>query len=58
MAEKSTDAELLAWAAAIINREQGNQTYGTVTVHLQAGRIVRAAVERIETPVNGALNNR
>ena len=56
--EKKTDAELLAWAAAIINREQGRNSYGTVTVHLQAGKIVRVASERIETPGNGALNNR
>lgn len=56
--EKKTDAELLAWAAAIINREQGKGTYGSVTVHLQAGRIARVAVEAVETPGNAALNNR
>ena len=56
--EKKTDAELLAWAAAIINREQGRETYGTITVHLQAGKIVRVGTESIETPGNGALNSR
>jgi hypothetical protein len=56
--EKKTDAELLAWAAAIINREQGRNSYGTVTVHLQAGRVVRVATERIETPGNGLDRNK
>ena len=42
--------ELLAWTASIIRREQENGTYGTVTVHLEKGTIVRVSTQKNELP--------
>lgn len=45
-----SDAELLAWAASIIQKEQCDKSYGTVTIHLEGGIVTRAKVERSEQP--------
>lgn len=45
-----TSAELLAWAAAIVAREQDRGTYGSVVVQMEAGRVVRVRVESVEMP--------
>lgn len=42
--------ELLAWAAAIIEREYGRQTTGEVRIQLHEGVIQRVKVEATETP--------
>lgn len=49
MAKKS-HTELLAWAAAIIQREQKSGTYGRVIVHLEKGTIVTVTIEKTEKP--------
>lgn len=41
---------LLEWAAEIIAKEASAGTYGTITIHLEAGTIVRARIERSEMP--------
>lgn len=50
---KFTDEQLLQWARGIVEREQGEQTYGTVTISLEAGRIVRVQTMRNEMPGTG-----
>jgi hypothetical protein len=40
----------LDWALQIIARECDAGTYGTVTIHLQEGRIVRVQTEKNEVP--------
>lgn len=45
-----SDVELLAWAASMIEREQTEKKYSIVSVHLEAGKITRARVERSERP--------
>lgn len=42
--------ELLAWAAAIIERENGRGTTGEVRIQLHEGVIQRVKVEATETP--------
>lgn len=44
------DQELLAWAAAEIAKEQENKTYGSITIHLEAGTITRSEVKRLAKP--------
>lgn len=48
--DKKSDAERREWAAGIIEREQNNGIYGAVTVHLEAGRIVRVSIASSELP--------
>ena len=45
-------AQLLKWAASLIATEQRNRSYAQITVHIEAGRITRAKVERSEKPPN------
>ena len=45
-----SETELLAWAASIIQKEQHDQSFGTVTIHIEKGVITRAKVERSEMP--------
>jgi hypothetical protein len=40
----------LDWAMQILARECDNGTYGTVTIHLQEGNIVRVQTEKNEVP--------
>lgn len=47
---KRDDRELLAWAASIIQREQGRGTFGVVSIHLQGGKIERVKIETTELP--------
>jgi len=42
--------EQLAWAASIINREMNHKSYGSVTVRMEAGRIVQVKTENSEVP--------
>ena len=42
--------ELLAWAANIIRREQENGTYGTITIHLEDGKMTRVSTQKNELP--------
>ena len=42
--------ELLAWVAAIIDREHQRGTTGEVRVQLHEGTIQRARIEATETP--------
>lgn len=42
--------ELVKWVTAILERECDAGTYGTITIQLDAGRIVRAKTERSEMP--------
>ena len=48
--------KLLAWAAAIIDREQQAGAYGQVSVILEAGKIVRVETRRTEKPGNAQLD--
>lgn len=48
--EKKSDDELLAWAAAILAQRQREGMYGVVSMHLEAGRIVRVRTEINELP--------
>lgn len=48
--EKKSDDERREWAAAIIEREQKDGTFGAVTVHLEAGRIIRVSIASTELP--------
>jgi hypothetical protein len=45
-----TRKELIEWVASILERECDAGTYGTITIHLESGRIVRAKTERSEMP--------
>lgn len=43
---------LLAWAASLIEREQKDHSHARIEVHIEAGVITRAKVERSERPPN------
>ena len=45
-----SEKELLAWVAAILQREQSEGTTGEVRVQLHEGIIQRARVEKVEKP--------
>lgn len=45
-----SDSQLLAWAAALITKQQHEKAYGSLTIHFESGRIVRAKTERNEMP--------
>jgi hypothetical protein len=45
-----SDAQLLAWAAALITKQQTEKAYGSLTLHFESGRIIRAKTERTEMP--------
>jgi len=47
---KRDDRELLAWAASIIQREQGRGTFGTISIKMQGGKIESVKTETIEIP--------
>ncbi|MCW5678447.1 MAG: hypothetical protein AB7O46_00365 [Xanthobacteraceae bacterium] len=47
---KRSKEELLAWVAAMIQREQIGGMTGTIRISLQEGVIQRANIERIELP--------
>lgn len=47
---RKTDAELLEWARSILAREQDRHTFGLVSFHLEAGRVVRVKIETSERP--------
>ena len=49
--------KLLAWAAAIIDREQQAGAYGQVAVILEGGKIVRVETRRTEKPGGGAATH-
>lgn len=51
-ASRSTNAQLLEWAAMIILREQSADMYGTIHIHMEKGTITRAVVERVEKPAD------
>lgn len=53
-----SESELLAWAASVIQKEQRDKTFGTVTIHFEEGTIVRAKVERSEMPPPAELTAR
>ena len=55
---KRTDTELLAWVAALIQREQLAGTTGVMRISFQDGAIQRANTERIELPDEPLDNNR
>jgi hypothetical protein len=42
--------DLLAWVAAIIEREHGRETTGEVRVQMHGGVIQRVRIEATETP--------
>lgn len=42
--------QLLAWAANIVEREQKNRIYGTVTIRMEDGVITGVKVEKNEKP--------
>lgn len=42
--------ELIEWVTAILERECDAGTYGTITIALEDGHIVRAKTERSEMP--------
>lgn len=46
--EPTTEQQLLAWAAAIIERERDRSTSGAVRVEMQNGVIQRVRVEAVE----------
>ena len=48
--QKKSDDELLAWAGAIVAREQQSRMFGIVSVHMEAGRITRVTIESSELP--------
>jgi len=50
MSRERTNAELLYWAAGEIKREQDAGTFGSVTVLMEGGRIVRVKIERTVMP--------
>ena len=50
--------ELLAWAASIIEKEQRERSFGTVTIHVESGVITRAHVARSEMPPPTELTKR
>lgn len=47
---KRNDEELLAWARSMVERAQKEKVFGTVTIHLEDGVIVRAKTERNDKP--------
>lgn len=49
-----SDTELLAWVAALIQREQLAGTTGVMRISFQEGTILRANTERIELPPKAA----
>ncbi len=49
-------AELIEWVLSIILRETRSQLFGTITIHLQKGRIIRVSTERHEVPENSPSN--
>lgn len=42
--------ELLAWAAAKIQKEQDENTFGTITFRLEGGVITHSEVKRMDKP--------
>jgi hypothetical protein len=44
------DAQLLAWAATHLQKEQVEKAYGTVTIRLEAGMITHVEVKRMHKP--------
>lgn len=52
------DSELLAWVAGLIRQAQSAGTYGTVTIHMEAGRILRAQVTTNFKPPAAGVNAR
>lgn len=45
-----TDRELLAWVAAILERERSRETTGAVRIEMHEGKIQRVRVESVERP--------
>lgn len=55
---KRSNTELLAWVAAMIQREQISGLTGTIRISFQEGVIQRANTERIELPGEPLDRNR
>lgn len=47
---KKSREEMILWLAGILEREMRSELYGTVTVHMEAGRVVRTQTARNEIP--------
>lgn len=48
--DKKSDADLLAWAAAILAQRQHERIFGVISVHLEGGTITRVRTEINELP--------
>ncbi|MFC3227341.1 hypothetical protein ACFOGJ_08880 [Marinibaculum pumilum] len=53
-----TEEAMLAWVAGLIRQAQSSGTYGTVTIHLEAGKILRAQVAANYKPPAAGVNAR
>lgn len=48
--DKKSDRELLAWAGDIVAQRQKEGIYGTVSIIMEAGRIIRVQTLTTELP--------